>query len=458
MEFIRGVGTMHRIARTLVVCVVVLLGFAGVASAQWSGTLERVASDPTGATLQLTLTASAPTYELFLGLSQPGYTVSPNITSSAPGAGGNACTPSPKSDLTTNNPGMDCSFGGAITQVTITFTTSARYPDAGGAVAYDEDHTTNAIPGPCGLTVSAGADQTIHLGDDLTLVGTVTGGCPDPGKSVTSSWSKVSGPGNVSFGSATSPQTSVTFDKVGTYVLQLQATDGHKTASKTVTVTVEPPCEAIHDPQDICGQCPVITTVPSRLKPAVQGLPYAVKLDGNGGQAPYSFSAGATLPKGLTIDANGLLHGTVTEPPGRYSVNLSMVDARDCSASNQATTVAPTGGLVLQLVVEPPFSSQANAHGANVHMRLTAPAAGTFTVLATSDSAQTAAKHKPRAIVYGTAHAKVKRAGRVQLTLTPSRAGKALLAHKHRLRLLLAVTFKPHKGKTTTRVQHITVA
>jgi hypothetical protein len=450
---------LGRVTGVLAVCLAVLLGCAEVASAKWSGSLTRASNDPASGVLRLMVTADSPSQELFLGLNQAGYPIS-DITSSVAGAGGfPACVAEAHQDLTTNNSGFDCSFASAVTQVTITFTTSPRYPDGGGAVANDDSLTTmNAIPGPCGaLTVSAGADQTIHLGDDLTLTGTVTGGCPDPGKSVTSSWSKVSGPGNVSFGSPGSPQTTVTFGAAGTYVLQLQASDGHTSASKTVTVIVEPACEAIHSPEDICGQCPVITVVPSTLKAAVQGLPYAVKLDGNGGQAPYSFSAGATLPAGLHIDANGLLHGTVTAPPGRYSVNLSMVDARACSASNQAIGIAPTGGLVLSLVVAPPFTTRVNVHGGTVTLHLTAPAAGRFTARATTQSVATAAKHRTRVTVYAIGRVNASKAGRVQLTLTPSPAGLKLLKHDHRLRLSLAVTFKPRKGTATTTTRHLTV-
>jgi hypothetical protein len=154
-----------------------------------------------------------------------------------------------------------------------------------------------------------------------------------------------------------------------------------------------------------------------------------------------------------------LLHGTVSAPPGSYSVNLTVVDARSCSASNQATSVAPTGGLVLVLVVKPGFSvSQAQAHGTVIDMRLSAPTAGTFSVLATTETATLAAKHSTtRRVTYGSARATLTKAGKVQLKLTPSRAGLALLAKRHRLRLVLAVTFKPRNGKATTRRLHVTV-
>ncbi len=445
----------------LVACLLVLLTTAAAASAKWSGTLMRASTDASSGALTLTATATSPSYGLHLGLNLSGYTVS-QISANTQGPGGyNACTPTTNSGLTTHNAGIDCSFGGQITQVTINFTTSPRYPDNAGAVAYDDqDSSTNAIPGPCGqLMVDPGPNQSVMVGEDATLAGKVTGGCPDPGKSVSSTWSKLSGPGNAAIASPSSPQTTASFDQAGTYVLQLQATDGHTTVSKTVTITVGPPCETIKNvPEDICGQCPVITVIPGKLKAALQGLPYAVKLDGNGGQAPYAFSPGGPLPAGLQISSSGLLHGQVTAPPGTYPVNLSVVDARDCSASNQATTIAPTGGLVLLLVVKPAFSAQGKSHGADVDLGLKAPSAGTFTALATTDTAGAASKHSAGHVIkYGTARVQVKKAGKVQLTLTPTSAGRALLTRRHRLKLTVAVTFKPRHGKATTRRLHVTV-
>ena len=150
--------------------------------------------------------------------------------------------------------------------------------------------------------------------------------------------------------------------------------------------------------------------------------------------------------------------GQVTAPPGSYPVNLSVVDARDCSASNQATGIAPTGGLVLLLVVNPAFAAQARPNGAEVDLGLKAPSPGTFTALATTDTAGAAAKYPAGpAVKYGTARVQVKKAGKVQLTLTPTSAGRALLARRHRLRLTVAVTFKPRHGKASTRRLHVTV-
>ena len=73
-------------------------------------------------------------------------------------------------------------------------------------------------------TVDAGPDQTIPLSTAASLAGTVTDdGLPNPPGVVTTTWSKVSGPGSVTFAAATSPTTTATFSSTGIYVLRLNA-------------------------------------------------------------------------------------------------------------------------------------------------------------------------------------------------------------------------------------------
>ena len=65
------------------------------------------------------------------------------------------------------------------------------------------------------------------------LAGRAWGGHATP----TVTWSKVSGPGTVTFGNATAASTTVTCDTPGTYVLRLTASDGTNTATSDVTVS-----------------------------------------------------------------------------------------------------------------------------------------------------------------------------------------------------------------------------
>ena len=67
------------------------------------------------------------------------------------------------------------------------------------------------------------------------------GGATDdgvPGPSFTTQWTKVSGPGPVTFADAAALTTNATFVIEGTYVLQLAANDGLLTGTDTLTVAV----------------------------------------------------------------------------------------------------------------------------------------------------------------------------------------------------------------------------
>lgn len=92
---------------------------------------------------------------------------------------------------------------------------------------------TNVAP-----VVNAGADQTITFPSSASLVGTVTDdGIPQP-STITQSWSKVSGPGTVTFSAPTERTTTASFSVSGTYVLRLTASDGLLSRSDDIQVTV----------------------------------------------------------------------------------------------------------------------------------------------------------------------------------------------------------------------------
>ena len=88
-------------------------------------------------------------------------------------------------------------------------------------------------------TVDAGIAVTVPLTAGASLDGTVTDdGLPNPPATVTVTWSKVSGPGAVTFGNANSIDTTASFSLPGDYVLRLTASDGQVSNSDTVTVKV----------------------------------------------------------------------------------------------------------------------------------------------------------------------------------------------------------------------------
>jgi len=88
-------------------------------------------------------------------------------------------------------------------------------------------------------SVNAGPDQTITLPGSANLVGTVSDdGLPNPPAVVTTTWSKVSGPGTVTFGNAAAVNTTASFSASGSYVLRLTANDSALQSSDDISVTV----------------------------------------------------------------------------------------------------------------------------------------------------------------------------------------------------------------------------
>ncbi|MFK7860677.1 MAG: hypothetical protein AB8B64_17795 [Granulosicoccus sp.] len=97
-----------------------------------------------------------------------------------------------------------------------------------------------AASGNAAPNADAGPDQSISIASSATLSGSVLDdGLPVPPGEVSILWTKISGPGNVSFDDASSDTTNVLFSAPGTYVIQLTADDGQLQDSDTLTVTVQ---------------------------------------------------------------------------------------------------------------------------------------------------------------------------------------------------------------------------
>ena len=88
----------------------------------------------------------------------------------------------------------------------------------------------------------------------------------------------------------------------------------------------------IYDGVDTVGVCSALNvslvqvTSPGVLPNATQNASYSYTVAASGGAAPYTFSVNG-LPSGLTINSStGLISGTVTQGPTRYSFNLTATD------------------------------------------------------------------------------------------------------------------------------------
>ena len=113
---------------------------------------------------------------------------------------------------------------------------SVDVPDSGiVGVAARIDDSSHA---PITMAVSAGADRSVALNQNVDLDGHVeTGGADTP---FAISWSVDKGPGIVTFADPSVPHTAISFEKPGTYQLRLTADIDGFTLSNTVQMKVEP--------------------------------------------------------------------------------------------------------------------------------------------------------------------------------------------------------------------------
>ena len=192
-------------------------------------------------------------------------------------------------------------------------------------------------------SVDAGDNQEITLPDDsVELDGTASDDGLPNGSSLSVTWSKQSGPGDVAFGNASNVDTSATFSEAGIYVLTLAATDGAKPSSDNVTVTVKPePTDPPTDPNPPANQPPV-----ANFTAAQQDGTLSVRFDAsnsndpgpNGGIASYSWSFG----DGSSTTTQGTVFTKTYSQAGSYAVTLTVVDNDEATGTEtKDITVEP---------------------------------------------------------------------------------------------------------------------
>src|SRR6185369_12883750 len=141
----------------------------------------------------------------------------------------------------------------AITGATFTApgTYVLRLTSSDGVLSTSDEVTVFVNPQNLAPVVNAGTNQTITLPAPASLNGSVTDDGQPPNSSVSISWSKVSGPGTVTFTNGSAAATSVSFSVAGTYVLRLTADDGEYGSSADVTITVNPAPEQVNQPPSV---------------------------------------------------------------------------------------------------------------------------------------------------------------------------------------------------------------
>jgi len=189
-------------------------------------------------------------------------------------------------------------------------------------------------------TVNAGPNATITLPASASLNGVVADDGLPAGSTVTSTWTKFSGPGAVAFANAASAVTTATFDQAGSYVLRLTASDTLLSASSDVTITANPP----------------IVTPPTNLPPTVNAgpnetitLPASASL--NGAVSDDGLPAGSTVTSAWTkfsgpgavafANAASAVTTATFDQAGSYVLRLTASDTLLSASSDVTITANP---------------------------------------------------------------------------------------------------------------------
>ena len=163
---------------------------------------------------------------------------------------------------------------------------------------------------------------------------------------ITSQWAKVSGPGNVLFGSATNLATTATFSTAGVYVLRLTAGDGLSIESDEITVVYGDAAPAVDVAAVDVSSATNVTLNGTLLGggPADLYLFWDIADQGTNA-ASWANSAVLTnrLDGGFSYDATGLLYGYEYS----YRVLGSNVAGATWSGVTNFITAPPDSGYIL---------------------------------------------------------------------------------------------------------------
>ena len=199
----------------------------------------------------------------------------------------------------------------------------------------DNDSATNTAP-----AVSAGPDLTITLPASASLNGTVTDDGKPTGSTLTSIWSKLSGPGTVSFANASAVDTTAGFSAAGSYVLRLTASDSALSSTDDVTITI----------QGATNQPPTIATAAAASPSPVRGITTTLTVMGadDAGESPltYTWANTGTPPAAVNFSANGTNAAKTTTArfaaSGSYQFRVTISDAAGATVTSSVTvTVDP---------------------------------------------------------------------------------------------------------------------
>src|SRR5207249_6557520 len=204
---------------------------------------------------------------------------------------------------------------------------------------------TSAVNQPA--TVNAGPNQTITLPASASLNGTASDDDLPAGLTLTATWSKVSGPGTVTFGNVNALTTTASFSAAGTYVLRLTASDGALSSRDDVTITVNSAGGNANPPVVDAGPAKVIAFPAKDLTLFGHATdpdndPLTVQWTSTSGPATVRFSAPWALATTVSFTATGTYTFQLAASDGTSTVTSSTTVTVNSASSQTAFYVDPT--------------------------------------------------------------------------------------------------------------------
>jgi RHS repeat-associated protein len=224
-------------------------------------------------------------------------------------------------------------------------------------------NATSTCNGCNSVTVSIAANTSVTIPNALTLTGTVT---DSVGESPTISWTQVSGPGVVTFANPQQAATTATFSQIGTYVVQLSASDSGNSATAQFQVSVIPPVVATSAQgwvgSPVYGSA-VSGLVPITLAPGISlasGTLSYMPASNTNNVTPLNINLSAPNQQIGTFDTTGLANGSywiqlqATDTSGNSQYSLILVTVTGNYKPGRVTTtvtdlVVPSTGIAISI-------------------------------------------------------------------------------------------------------------